>query len=428
MKNCSHRTKITGTNSCTAGSEEDNKMKLLEDKILAEGIAVNENILKADGFINHQVDPALMKAVGEDFAAHFQDMGITKVVTIESSGIAPAVMTAAAMNVPLLILKKSPSKVLNEDMYQTVVTSYTKGTSYELTLSARLLSETDHVLIIDDFLANGEAATGAVRLIRKAHATVAGIGILIEKSFQPGRAKLEEQGFHIRRRGTRYSKKQRQIACDADTAKKQRRIACDAGRRLVREMNNYEIKKEALIQQMKSYASEDLIVAFSGGVDSSLLLKLACEAVKETGKKIYGIFLQTMLHPVREAEEACRVAGEMGAVFCVLKIDELEGAGIADNPLDRCYRCKYHLFREIQKEYRSFSNYLWHWSDGKVICETGLASSPLSDAISGDLKRRGMKFVGTTIIYAYLQAVGVIDSHEKDCFLYQRKNEPESNG
>ncbi len=172
-------------------------MKLLEDKILAEGIAVNENILKADGFINHQVDPALMKAVGEDFAAHFQDMGITKVVTIESSGIAPAVMTAAAMNVPLLILKKSPSKVLNEDMYQTVVTSYTKGTSYELTLSARLLSETDHVLIIDDFLANGEAATGAVRLIRKAHATVAGIGILIEKSFQPGRAKLEEQGFHI---------------------------------------------------------------------------------------------------------------------------------------------------------------------------------------------------------------------------------------
>ncbi len=86
------------------------------------------------------------------------------------------------------------------------------------------------------------------------------------------------------------------------------------------------------------------------------------------------------------------------------------------------------VFREIQKEYRSFSNYLWHWSDGKVICETGLASSPLSDAISGDLKRRGMKFVGTTIIYAYLQAVGVIDSHEKDCFLYQRKNEPESNG
>ena len=101
------------------------------------------------------------------------------------------------MGVPLLILKKSPSRVLNEDLYQTVVTSYTKGTSYELTLASRLLDEQDHVLIIDDFLANGEAATGAVRLIRKAHATVAGIGILIEKAFQPGRIKLEEQGFSV---------------------------------------------------------------------------------------------------------------------------------------------------------------------------------------------------------------------------------------
>ena len=172
-------------------------MKLLEEKVLKEGIAMNENILKVDGFINHQVDPALMKAIGEDFASHFQDKGITKVVTIESSGMATALMTAAAMQVPLLILKKSPSKVLNKNMYQTVVTSYTKGTSYELTLAGHLISEHDHVLIIDDFLANGEAATGAIRLIRKAHATVAGIGILIEKSFQPGRAKLEEQGFSI---------------------------------------------------------------------------------------------------------------------------------------------------------------------------------------------------------------------------------------
>ena len=172
-------------------------MKLLEDKILAEGIAVNENILKADGFINHQVDPALMKAVGEDFAAHFQDMGITKVVTIESSGIAPAVMTAAAMNVPLLILKKSPSKVLNEDMYQTVVTSYTKGTSYELTLSARLLSETDHVLIIDDFLANGAALRGLAAIVKEAGATLVGAGICIEKAFQPGGDTLRKEGVRV---------------------------------------------------------------------------------------------------------------------------------------------------------------------------------------------------------------------------------------
>lgn len=172
-------------------------MKLLEEKVLKEGIAVSENILKVDGFINHQVDPELMKAIGEDFASHFKDKGITKVVTIESSGIAPALMTASAMKVPLLILKKSPSKVLNENMYQTIVTSFTKGSSYELTLASHLIDERDHVLIIDDFLANGEAATGAIRLIRKAHATVAGIGILIEKSFQPGRAKLEEQGFSV---------------------------------------------------------------------------------------------------------------------------------------------------------------------------------------------------------------------------------------
>ncbi len=172
-------------------------MKLLEEKVLAEGKAINENILKVDGFINHQVDPELMKAIGEDFARHFKDAGITKVATIESSGIAPALTTAAALRIPLLILKKSPSKVLNDNMYQTVVTSYTKGNSYELTLAKHLISDEDHVLIIDDFLANGEAATGAVRLIRKAHATIAGIGILIEKSFQPGRSKLEEQGLNV---------------------------------------------------------------------------------------------------------------------------------------------------------------------------------------------------------------------------------------
>jgi len=172
-------------------------MKLLEEKILAEGRAVNEDILKVDSFINHQVDPLLMKEIGGHFAEHFKDKHITKVVTIESSGIAPALMTALALDVPMIILKKQPSKVLNDNLYQTVVTSFTKGTSYELTMSKNFINETDHVLIIDDFLANGEAATGAIRLIRLAHATVAGIGILIEKSFQPGRQKLEEQGFEV---------------------------------------------------------------------------------------------------------------------------------------------------------------------------------------------------------------------------------------
>ena len=138
-----------------------------------------------------------MKNIGDEFAEHFKGQGITKVATIESSGIAPALMTALALNVPMLILKKQPSKILNQDLYQTVVTSYTKGTSYELTLSKNFISENDHVLIIDDFLANGEAATGAIRLIRKAHATIAGVGILIEKSFQPGYEKLTEQGIDV---------------------------------------------------------------------------------------------------------------------------------------------------------------------------------------------------------------------------------------
>ena len=169
-------------------------MKILEDMILERGIAVNEDILKVDSFVNHQVDPELMKNIGDEFAEHFKGQGITKVATIESSGIAPALMTAL---VPMLILKKQPSKILNQDLYQTVVTSYTKGTSYELTLSKNFISENDHVLIIDDFLANGEAATGAIRLIRKAHATIAGVGILIEKSFQPGYEKLTEQGIDV---------------------------------------------------------------------------------------------------------------------------------------------------------------------------------------------------------------------------------------
>ena len=165
--------------------------------ILERGIAVNEDILKVDSFVNHQVDPELMKNIGNEFAEHFKGQGITKVATIESSGIAPALMTALALNVPMLILKKQPSKILNQDLYQTVVASYTKGTSYELTLSKNFISENDHVLIIDDFLANGEAATGAIRLIRKAHATIAGVGILIEKSFQPGYEKLTEQGIDV---------------------------------------------------------------------------------------------------------------------------------------------------------------------------------------------------------------------------------------
>ncbi len=172
-------------------------MRLLEDKIKKDGLAVNEHILKVDSFINHQIDPLLMQEMGRDIAEHFKDKGITKIATIESSGIAPALMTSAAMGVPLLILKKQPSKILNQDLYQTVVTSFTKETNYELTLSKKYISDKDHVLIVDDFLANGEAATAALRLLRMSHDTIAGLAVLIEKSFQPGREKLASQGIEV---------------------------------------------------------------------------------------------------------------------------------------------------------------------------------------------------------------------------------------
>ena len=172
-------------------------MKELEEKILKEGHALSENILKVDSFINHQVDPVLMQQIGDAFAGHFGNKGITKVVTIESSGIAPALMTAISLNVPMIILKKQPSKVLNDNLLQTVVTSFTKGTSYELTLSHQFIEENDNVLIIDDFLANGKALEGLIDLVQAAGAEVVGAGIVIEKGFQPGGDIIRGKGIHL---------------------------------------------------------------------------------------------------------------------------------------------------------------------------------------------------------------------------------------
>ncbi|MEY8508242.1 ATP-dependent sacrificial sulfur transferase LarE [Lachnospiraceae bacterium 42-17] len=115
-------------------------------------------------------------------------------------------------------------------------------------------------------------------------------------------------------------------------------------------MKSYRDKVEVLKRIMESYALEDVAVAFSGGVDSSLLLKMACDAAEKAGRKVYGIFLHTMLHPLGDAENAGRAAQEAGAELLVLKVDELEAAGIEDNPVDRCYRCKKYLFRELRKK------------------------------------------------------------------------------
>ena len=172
-------------------------MKSLQERILKDGVALNETVLKVDSFLNHGVDAHLMYEIGTEFKKYFEHHGVTKIFTIESSGIAPTVMTAMQMNLPMVTLKKQSSKILNGDVYQTTVHSFTKATDYELTLSKKYISQDDRILIIDDFLANGEAALGAIRLVEEAGAKVAGIGIVIEKSFQPGRKMLIEKGYEV---------------------------------------------------------------------------------------------------------------------------------------------------------------------------------------------------------------------------------------
>jgi xanthine phosphoribosyltransferase len=172
-------------------------MEKLHKRILEDGQSLSETILKVDSFLNHQVDPDLMYEMGTYFKNYFDKHGITKIFTIESSGIAPSVMTAMQMNLPMVILKKQSSKILNGDVYQTTVHSFTKGLDYELTLSKKYITEEDRILVIDDFLANGEAALGAARLIEEAGAKVSGIGIVIEKSFQPGRKILDDKGYDV---------------------------------------------------------------------------------------------------------------------------------------------------------------------------------------------------------------------------------------
>ncbi|WML53048.1 xanthine phosphoribosyltransferase [Neobacillus sp. PS3-12] len=172
-------------------------MKLLESKICLEGKVLSENVLKVDSFLNHQIDPALMNEIGKEFAARFSDEGITKIVTIESSGIAPAVMAGLHMNVPVVFARKRKSLTLIDDLLSATVHSFTKNETNEVSISKKYVCENDQVLIIDDFLANGQAALALVEMVEKANAKVAGIGIVIEKSFQDGAKKLKELGLRV---------------------------------------------------------------------------------------------------------------------------------------------------------------------------------------------------------------------------------------
>ncbi|ESK38203.1 xanthine phosphoribosyltransferase [Acinetobacter nectaris] len=172
-------------------------MQALEQKILTEGIVLSDNVLKVDAFLNHQIDPVLMQKIGKEFAARFKDQGITKIITIEASGIAPAVMAGLELGVPVIFARKYQSLTLKDDLYRAKVYSFTKQTESTIAISNKHIHSTDNVLIIDDFLANGQAALGLADLIHQANANIVGIGIVIEKSFQTGREFLIEKGYRV---------------------------------------------------------------------------------------------------------------------------------------------------------------------------------------------------------------------------------------
>jgi xanthine phosphoribosyltransferase len=172
-------------------------VEALKQKIRDEGIVLSEQVLKVDAFLNHQIDPALMQQIGHEFARRFAGQGISKIVTIEASGIAPAVMAGLELGVPVIFARKYQSLTLKDDLYTAKVFSFTKQSESTIAISAKHLSAADHVLLIDDFLANGHAAMALIDLIGQAGASIAGLGVVIEKSFQAGRAELDRQGFRV---------------------------------------------------------------------------------------------------------------------------------------------------------------------------------------------------------------------------------------
>ncbi|WP_436855597.1 xanthine phosphoribosyltransferase [Staphylococcus caeli] len=172
-------------------------MDLLKQKVEADGVVIDEKILKVDGFLNHQIDARLMHDVGQTFYEQFKNEGITKILTIEASGIAPAIMAAMHFDVPCLFAKKAKPSTLKKAVYQAEIHSFTKNTTSTVVVSDEFLDEKDRVLIIDDFLANGDASLGLNEIVKQAQATTVGIGIVVEKSFQPGRERLEEAGLTV---------------------------------------------------------------------------------------------------------------------------------------------------------------------------------------------------------------------------------------
>lgn len=172
-------------------------MDLLKEKIVKEGKILSDTVLKVDSFLNHQIDPLLMREIGEEFANRFKDEVITKVLTIESSGIAPATMLGLTIGAPVVFARKKKSLTLSGNLYTSQVYSFTKKETNEISVSGDFLSPDDNVLIVDDFLANGEAVKGLLDIAKQAGCKVVGVGIVIEKGFQDGGKTLRDQGIRV---------------------------------------------------------------------------------------------------------------------------------------------------------------------------------------------------------------------------------------
>lgn len=172
-------------------------MKLLEERIRKDGIIKEGNVLKVDSFLNHQMDIDLFNEMGKEFKRLFADKPINKILTIEASGIGIACIVAQHFNVPVVFAKKAQSINIDGEVYSTKIESFTHKKTYDVIVSKKYINSDDHILIIDDFLANGCALNGLIDLVQSAGATVEGIGIAIEKGFQTGGSLIRSKGVHL---------------------------------------------------------------------------------------------------------------------------------------------------------------------------------------------------------------------------------------